>query len=91
MTINAGNAAIEVTNLHTDSSLGGLDLVVNYNTADVSDPAAARVKTVSLMKALLSLHPELKQGFHGLWVFAHAPGQPPFALELPMAEIAAQT
>jgi hypothetical protein len=91
MTINAGDAAIEVTNLHTDSSFGGLDLVVNYNTADVSEPAAARIKTVALMKALLALHPELKEAFHGLWVFAHAPGQPPFALELPMAEIAAQS
>jgi hypothetical protein len=42
------------------------------------------------MKELLALHPELKDGFHGLWVFAHAPNQPPFGLELPIAEIAAQ-
>jgi hypothetical protein len=85
----AGND-VEVTNLHTDSSFGGLDLVVNYNAADVSDPVAARTHTVALMKELLALHPELKDGFHGLWVFAHAPNQPPFGLELPIAEIAAQ-
>jgi hypothetical protein len=91
MTVNAGDAALQITNLHTDSSFGGLDLVVSYDTPDVSDPARARTKTVALMKALLSLHPELKEGFHGLWVFAHAPGQPPFALELPMPEIATQT
>jgi hypothetical protein len=89
MPVNVAGARVEVTNLHTDASFG-LDLVVNYNTTDTSDPVAARTRTVALMKTLLALHPELKDGFHGLWVFAHAPNQPAFALELPMADIAAQ-
>lgn len=90
MMVNVGGTQVAVTNLHTDSSLGGLDLVVNYNATDVSDPVAARKGTVALMKALLALHPELKDGFHGLWVFAHAPNQPAFGLELTISDIQSQ-
>ena len=90
MSVQVGGAAVNVTNLHTDASLGGLDLVISYDAPDVSDPVQARMKTVALMKAMLSLHPELTAGFHGLWVFASAPNQHPFSLELPMAQIAAQ-
>lgn len=90
MTVTAQGAQFSVTDLHTDASFGGLDMVVGFTTTDVSDAAAARTKTVALMKALLVQHPEWKEAFHGLWVFANAPGQRPFALELPMAEIATQ-
>jgi hypothetical protein len=91
MTVTVAGQPVAITNLHTDSTFGGLDLVVSYNAADVSDPVAARTRTVALMKALLTLHPEWKEGFHGLWVFANAPNQHPFALELPIPEIEAQS
>jgi hypothetical protein len=40
------------------------------------------------MRALLQQHPELRAGFHGLWVYAATPGnRNPFALELPMDQI----
>ena len=32
-------------------------------------------------------HPELREGFHGLWVFAEAPPQRPFGNELAMSDI----
>jgi hypothetical protein len=91
MTVNVDGAPVAVSNLRTDSALGGFDLVVRYETADVSNLAAARTKSVALMKALLALHPEWKDAFHGMWVFANAPNQQPFSLELSMPEIAAQT
>jgi hypothetical protein len=53
----------------------------------VSDPAATRQKNIELMRAMLTLHPELQSAFHGLWVYAVAPGQSPFGIELPMSEI----
>ncbi len=87
MTLNANGQAFAVTDMHTDGTLGGLDLVFSYKTTSVSDPAAARAQIVSLMKALLAAHPELREGFHGLWAYANAPGQRPFAIELPMSEI----
>jgi hypothetical protein len=90
MSVNVAGTPVDITNIRTDSTFGGFDLVIRYETADVSDPAAARTRTVALMKALLSLHPEWKEAFHGIWVFANAPNQQPFSLELAMSAIAAQ-
>lgn len=87
MKIVAKDQTFDITNIHTDGSLGGLDLVVNYKTSDVSDPVATRERNVEVMKALLALHPELREAFHGLWVYANAENQRPFAIELPMNQI----
>ncbi len=87
MEIKAGNQAYSVSDVHTDGSLGGLDLVLRYSATDTADPVAARARNLELMKATLAAHPELKDGFHGLWVFAEAPGQRPYGNELAMSEI----
>jgi hypothetical protein len=87
MLVNSGTQGFEVTDLHTDGSLGGLDLVINYQGKDISDPVATRSRNLELMKAMLAQHPELREGFHGLWAYANAPNQAPFANELPMAQI----
>jgi hypothetical protein len=83
----ANGTQFQVTDVSTDGSLGGLDLVIRYSTNDVSDPAATRQKNIELMRGMLTLHPELQSAFHGLWVYAVAPGQSPFGIELPMSEI----
>ena len=62
----SGGQGFEVQDMHTDSSLGGLDLVIDYGAKDVSDPVASRTRNVELMKAMLAQHPELREGFHGL-------------------------
>jgi hypothetical protein len=87
MKFTANGQTYDITSLHTDGSLGGLDLVINYDAHNISDPVAARSRNVELMKAMLSEHPELRQAFHGLWVYSSAPGQSPFANELPMNQI----
>jgi hypothetical protein len=83
MTLNTWS----ISDLHTDGSLGGLDLVVRYAAADVGDPVATRARNLELMKAMLEAHPELREGFHGLWVFAESASQRPFGNELAMSEI----
>jgi hypothetical protein len=41
-----------------------------------------------VMHGLLALHPELREAFHGLWVFADAgAGGQAFALEQPMSDL----
>ncbi|MBV8630251.1 MAG: hypothetical protein JOZ83_04955 [Silvibacterium sp.] len=85
--LKAANQSFEVTGLRTDSSLGGLDLVIDYKTKDVSDPVATHAQIVELMKAMLAQYPQLRQAFHGLWVYAHAANQNPYAIELPMNQI----
>jgi hypothetical protein len=82
-----GGQGFEIEDMHTDSSLGGLDLVINYKAQDVSDPVKSRTRNVELMKAMLAQHPELRDGFHGLWAFANAPNAQPFANELAMGQI----
>jgi hypothetical protein len=87
MKVESSGQIFEITNIHTDGSLGGLDLVVNYKASDVSDPVATRSRNLEVMKALLKQHPELREAFHGLWVYANAENQRPFAIELPMNQI----
>ena len=93
MTLAAGDAVYTITGLRTDASLsgpgGGLDLVVQEKVPSVADPVAARASILALMQALLTQHPELRSSFHGLWVYANAPGAQPFAIELPMSQIPA--
>jgi hypothetical protein len=87
MVVTANNKSYSINDLHTDSSLGGLDLVMRYVATDTSDPVAARAANLEVMKAILEAHPELREGFHGLWVFAEAPNQRPYGNELAMSEI----
>ena len=87
MVITSGNNTFPVTEIHTDGSLGGLDLVLRYTATDTSDPVAGRARNLELMKAVLAAHPELREGFHGLWVFAEAPNQRPYGNEVAMSEI----
>ena len=87
MVITSGNNTFPISQMHTDGSLGGLDLVLRYSTADTGDPVATRARNLELMKAMLQAHPELRDGFHGLWVYAEAPSQRPYGNELAMSEI----
>ena len=87
MMLSANGQDYTITEMHTDGSLGGLDLVINYKVQDVSDPVATRSHNVDLMRAMLVQHPELRGGFHGLWVYANSPTERPFANELPMDQI----
>jgi len=87
LVLKGGGQSFNITSMRTDSFPGGLDLVINYQAKDVSDPVATHSQIVELMKALLAEHPELRQGFHGLWVYANADKQSPYAIELPMNKI----
>ena len=87
MVVNAGGESLDVTGLRPDSFAGQLDLVVDYKAIGVSDPVATRAQIISLMKALLTGHPEFRDGFHGLWVYAHYSNGQSFAIELPMNQI----
>jgi len=92
--LDANGSTFQVTGYETSAALGGLDFVVHYlpdanQATQLRDPVAARKQAVEVMTALLSLHPELREGFRGIWVHADQGDASLFALELPMAEIAA--
>jgi hypothetical protein len=69
--------------LHADK----VDVTAHIKVDSVTDAAAARKRNVDAMAALIVAHPELRSAFHGMWVFADAPGQAPYPTELTMAEI----
>jgi hypothetical protein len=88
LNLNANGGEYTITALRTDDALGGLDLVAHYNASGNADPVVARTNTIAVMRALLTLHPELRDAFHGLWIFADAkPGGQPFSLEQPMTDL----
>ncbi len=85
----ANGTEYHFTSLTVDDSLGqsSLDLALRLHLDQPADPAAARKLNSDAMSALLNAYPELRKPFHGVWVFAEATGQSPFASELPMADI----
>jgi hypothetical protein len=65
----------------------GVDLVLRYRADSALGGDAARARNVAAASALLTAHPELREGFSGVTVFAEVSGQTPFATELSLAEI----
>jgi hypothetical protein len=77
------------TGLGVDDSLAKekVDILAHMKVDQIGDPAAARKHNADAMIALLAAYPELRRSFHGVWIFAEAPGQNPFATEQAMNEI----
>lgn len=82
-------AEYRFTSVSVDDSLGKdkVDVSAHLKVDAVGDPASARKRNVDAMTALVTAHPEFKQAFHGVWIFAEAPGASPYATELAMTEI----
>ncbi len=77
------------TGLSVDDSLGasGVDVAVRLKAEPLADQAAARRRNIDAMSALLGAYPEMRQAFHGVWVFAEVAGQPVYATEQAIADI----
>ena len=82
-------AEYHFTGLGVDDSLAKekLDVTARLKVEQIGDPVVAKKRNTDAMNALVAAYPELRKGFHGVWVFAEAPGQNPFATELAMSEI----
>ena len=92
MMLNAQGSAFQVSAIDLTAALGALDLDVHYTPDSVQAtqlhvPSAARKQVLELMSALLALHPELREAFHGIWVHADKERASVFSLELPMDQI----
>ena len=92
----ADGSSFQVTDIGTTTIFGALDLEVHYTpdaaqTAQLRDPPTARKQVTKVMTALLALHPELHDAFHGIWVQADQSSTSAFALELSMDQIVAGT
>jgi hypothetical protein len=90
--LSARGSVFQVTTIDTTVLFGPLDLEVHYvpdtaQTAELRNPQTARKQVTEVMMALLALHPELHDAFHGIWVQADQGSTSVFSLELPMDQI----
>jgi hypothetical protein len=90
--LSAPGSVFQVTTIDTTVLFGPLDLEVHYipdtnQAAQLRDLPAARKQVTELMMALLALHPELRDAFHGIWVQADRDSTSMFSLELSMDQI----
>jgi len=90
--ITALGSQFQITAVDTTSVFGDLDLDVHYapnptQIAQLRDPPSARKQVTDAMTALLALHPELLEAFHGIWIHADNGAASVFSLELPMGQI----
>jgi hypothetical protein len=90
--LSAHGSVFQVTTIDTTALLGPLDLEVHYvpdaaQTVELRNPLTSRKQVTEVMMALLALHPELHDAFHGIWVQADQGSTSVFSLELPMDQI----
>jgi len=76
-----------ITALRIDTTLHSADLGLEYEGTGISEPIPARAEAIAVMSALLKLHPELRDNFHGLWAYAEKDGKRNYAIELAMHDI----
>jgi hypothetical protein len=82
-------AEYHFTGLGVDDSLAKdkVDVIAHLKVEQIGDTVAARKRNADATAALLAAYPEMRKPFHGVWMFAEAPGQNPFATEQAMSEI----
>ncbi len=78
--------SFSVTGVRLDTGLGAMDVHVDATVPTLGDPVASRTSALSLMAALLTKYPDLRQ-FHGLWVFEKAANGQTYAIEQPMSAL----
>jgi len=64
-----------------------LRLVLHYAAEPLAGAEANRVRDAAAAEAMINSHPELRQGYSAVIVFADMPGQNPSVLSLSMTEI----
>ena len=84
-----GGLAFHFTSMANETSTddGSLHLVLHYAGVALAGAEANRMRDAAAAEAMINGHPELRQGYSAVIVFADIPGQNPSVLSLPMAEI----
>ena len=85
--LNAGTKSYKLTDVFPTISGTELDLVVKYQSADVSDTAKTFQDNIAVMKALLTKYPELRDGFEGFVARAVEPSGRDYGSLMPMKDI----
>jgi len=83
----AGAKTFKVTDLFPVPVGRDFDLVVKYQSADISDTGKAFQDNLAVMKALLAKYPEYRDAFGGIVVRAVDPSGKDYGSMLPMKDI----
>jgi hypothetical protein len=83
----AGGKTFKVTDLFPVPVGHDFDLVVKYQSADVSDTGKTFQDNLAVMKALLAKYPECRDGFAGIVARAVEPSGRDYGSMLPMKDI----
>ncbi len=87
LNLTGGAKTYKVTDLFPVPVARDFDLVVKYQTADVSDTGKAFQENAAVMKALLAKYPELREGFAGLVVRGVEPSGRDYGSMMTMKDI----
>ena len=89
LAMTAASGDFRFTSVLAEASEDGtrLNVMLHMRSDSVADTTAARARNAAAAAAFVNAHPDLRSTFQAVWVFAEAPGQPPFATEHPMSEI----
>lgn len=84
-----GEASFAFTSLAAEGSEDGrqVNLVMHFRADPLTDSGAARTRNLAAARALLTAHPELRQGIDNLEILADTGGQAPFATEVRPADV----
>lgn len=77
------------TGISADSAEDGkeLNLILHVRADDLTDAAAVTARSKAAAQAMLDAHIELRQAFHGVWVFADSAGHEPLVTEQTISKI----
>ena len=85
--LTAGGKTYKLTDLFPIPVANDFDLVVKYQSADVSDSGRTFQDNIAVMKALVAKYPELRDGFAGIVVRAVEPSGRDYGSMLAMKDI----
>jgi hypothetical protein len=85
--LNAGAKTYKLTDEFPTISGKEIDLVVKYQSPDVSDTGKTFQDNMAVMKALVTKYPELKDGFEGFVARAVEPSGRDYGSLMPMKDI----
>lgn len=87
VTLQAGGKTFKITNMFPVVVGAGLNLVVKYETADVSNTTQTFQDNTALMKTLLERYPQYREAFEGMVARAVAPSGQDYGTLLAMKDI----
>ncbi len=87
LALTAGAKTFTITQTAVVPGSDGLDVVVRYQSPDISNTLQAFSDNAAIAKALVMRYPEFRQAFAGVWVTALGPNNGQYSSPVPMKDI----